>query len=62
MRYRVTMSIEVEAASDRQAHEHAMKLQELLKSPIVRMGVEGAGVRLSGGDGRVVVYQPQRIG
>ena len=59
MRYRVLMSIAIEARSDRQAHEQALKLEELLKGPLVKMGVEGAGVQLSG-DGRPVVHQPQR--
>lgn len=59
MRYRVLMSIEVEASGDRQAHEYATKLAELLKSPLVRMAVDGEGIRLSG-DGRPVVHQPQR--
>jgi hypothetical protein len=53
------MSIAIEARSDRQAHEQALKLEELLKGPLVKMGVEGAGVQLSG-DGRPVVHQPQR--
>jgi hypothetical protein len=54
------MSIEVEARDDRQAYEYATKMAELLKSPMVRMAVESDGIRLSGGDGRPVVHQPQR--
>jgi hypothetical protein len=53
------MSIEIEAPNDRQAYDHATKLTELLKSPFVRMAVEREGIRLSG-DGKPVVYQPQR--
>jgi hypothetical protein len=60
VRYRIAMSIEVEAYDDRQAHEYALKLVELLKSPLVRMTVEDDGIRLSGGDGRPIVHQPQR--
>jgi hypothetical protein len=59
VRYRISMSIAVEARDDRQAHEYALKLAELLKTPLVRMAVEGEGIRLSG-DGRPIVYQPQR--
>jgi hypothetical protein len=60
MRYRVTMSIEVEASDDRQAYEYATKLAGLLKSPLVKMAVEGEGIRLSGSNGHPIVHQPQR--
>ena len=53
------MSIEVEAREDREAYEYAKKLANLLKSPLVRMAVEGEGIRLANEDGRPVVYQPQ---
>jgi hypothetical protein len=53
------MSMAIEAGSDRQAHEQAKKLQELLKGPLVKMAVESEGIRLSG-DGRPIVHQPQR--
>jgi hypothetical protein len=59
MRYRIAMSIEVDAMGDRQAREYAVKLVELLKSPLVRMAVESEGIRLSG-DGRPIVHEPQR--
>lgn len=59
MKYRIMMSIEVEARDDRQAHEYATKFAELLKSPLVRMAVVGEGIQLSGG-GRPIVHQPQR--
>lgn len=58
VKYRVTMSIRVEARNDEQAHEYALKLKKLLDSPLVRMAVEGDGVRLSDG-GRPIVYEPQ---
>ena len=60
MKYRVLLSIEVEARSDHEALENAKKLKELLKSPFVRMSVEGQGIRLSG-DGSPVVHRPQRV-
>ncbi len=60
MRYRVLMSIEIESRDDRQAHDQATKLSELLKSPMVRMAVQGADIQLSGGDGNPIVHQPQR--
>jgi hypothetical protein len=50
MRYRVTMSVAIEAVDDRQAHECAVKLSKLLKSPLVKMAVEG--------DGNPIVHQP----
>lgn len=59
VRHRILMSIEVETTGDRQAHEYALKLLDLLKGPLVRMGVENEGIRLSG-DGRPIVYQPKR--
>jgi hypothetical protein len=54
------MSVAVDARGDLQAHEYAKKLDELLKSPMVRMAVEGAGIQLSDGDGAPVVHLPQR--
>lgn len=57
MRYRVLMSVAIDAASDRQAYEHALKLHGLLKSPMVKMAVESEGIRLSG-DGQPVVHEP----
>jgi antitoxin (DNA-binding transcriptional repressor) of toxin-antitoxin stability system len=59
MRYRIAMSIAVEARDDRQAYEYAVKLSELLKSPLVRMAVQGEEIQLSD-DGRPIVHQPQR--
>jgi hypothetical protein len=53
------MSMVVEARDDREAHEYAKKLSDLLKTPLVRMAVDGEGIRLSG-DGQPVVHQPQR--
>jgi hypothetical protein len=61
MRYRIMMSIEVDAVDDRQAHEYATKFSDLLKTPMVRMAVGGEGIRLSG-DGSPIVHQPQRVG
>ncbi len=60
MRYRVMMSVAIEATNDRQAYEHAAKLAELLKGPLVKMAVESEGIRLSGGDGKPIVHHPQR--
>lgn len=52
------MSIEVRATDERQAREHAKKIGELLKSPLVKMAVEGKGVELANG-GNLIVYQPR---
>jgi hypothetical protein len=57
MRYRVLVSVEIDVANDRQAHECAVKLGDLLKEPFVAMTIQGAGIPLSG-DGNLVVYQP----
>lgn len=59
MKYRITLSLAVDAGNDQQAHDYAKKLRELLRSPLVKMAVEGDGIKLSG-DGRVMVHQPQR--
>lgn len=58
VRYRILVSIEVQAADDRQAAAHARKLGELLKGPLVRMAVESEGVPLSNG-GDPIVYKPK---
>jgi transaldolase len=60
VRYRILMSVAVEARDYRQAHEHAKKLSELLKGPLVKLAVEAEGIRLSEGNGRPIVHQPQR--
>lgn len=60
MKYRITMSIAVEARDDRQAYECATKLKGLLSQPLVKMAVSGQGIELADGDGRPVVHQPQR--
>jgi len=59
MRYRIAMSIEVNAGSDMEAYQYAEKLAALLKSPMGRMAVESEGIRLAG-DGHPVVHLPQR--
>ena len=59
MRYRIAMTIEVNARNAREAHDYALKLQELLRSPMVKMAAEGAGIQLSGEDGRPTVHQPE---
>ena len=58
MKYRIMLSIEVETRAEAEAYRHAEKLLGLLKSPLVRMAVEGEGIKLSG-DGHPIVYAPQ---
>ena len=53
------MSIEVDARTDSEAYQYAEKLAVLLKSPMVRMAVDGEGIKLAG-DGHPVVHHPQR--
>lgn len=57
MRYLVYMSVDLVARDDREAHENALKLQEMLKSPMLKMAVQVEGVQLAS---EPVVYQPQR--
>lgn len=59
MRFRVMMSVEVEASGDAEAYEYAKKLSGLLKGPLVKMAVEAEGIRLANGS-QAVVYAPQR--
>lgn len=59
MRYRQLVHFIVEARDDRDAAEVAKKLDRLLKTPLVRMAIEGEGVKLAHGDGRPVVYAPK---
>ena len=59
MKYRIAMSVAIEATSDQQAYELAKKLKELLKSPLLRMHLASEGVQLSG-DGRPIVHRPER--
>lgn len=58
MKYRITMSVEVEARDDRHAYEVAVQLDKLLKAPMVKMAISSEGIRLSGD---AIVHQPQRI-
>jgi hypothetical protein len=58
VKYRVLMSVVIDARTDREAYECATKLKELLKSPMVKMAAEGAGVTISG-DGKPIVHEPQ---
>jgi hypothetical protein len=60
MRHKILMHMIVETRDDRDAAEIAKKLDKLLKTPIVRMAIDGEGIRLAYGDGRPVVYTPQR--
>lgn len=60
MRYRVLLSLEIESVDPNQAIESAIKLEGLMKNPMVKMAIEGEGIRLSG-DGKPIVYSPQRL-
>jgi hypothetical protein len=59
VRFRILVSIEVDAPSDDHAFENAVKLSKLLKNPLLRMQLEAEGIRLVGADGPVV-HAPQR--
>lgn len=60
MRHKIMMHVVVETKDDRDASEIAKKLDKLIKSPLVRMAIQGEGVQLAHGDGKPVVYAPQR--
>ena len=60
MRYKQLMHFVIEARDDREASDVAKKLSTLLKSPLVRMAIQGEGVQLAYGDGKPVVYAPTR--
>jgi hypothetical protein len=60
MKYKILMHFIIEARDDRDAADVAKKLDGLLKSPFVRIAIQGEGVRPADGDGKPVVYAPQR--
>jgi hypothetical protein len=60
MRHKILMHFVVETRDDRDASEIAMKLDKLLKTPLVRMAIHNEGIRLAYGDGKPVVYAPTR--
>ena len=60
MKHKISMHIIVETRNDQEAVEIAKKLDKLLKTPLVRMAIQGEGVKLADGDGKPVVYAPQR--
>jgi hypothetical protein len=60
MNYRQLMHFVIVARDDREAADVAKKLDKLLKTPLVRMAIQGEGVQLAYGDGRPVVYAPTR--
>lgn len=57
--YRVLMSVEITADHDGDAHQQALRVAALLKSPLLKMAASGEGVQLVE-DGRPVVHQPIR--
>jgi hypothetical protein len=59
MKYKIFIAVEVEAQGDHQAVDHASKLGELLKNPMVKMAIESEGIRTVGPP---VVHMPQRNG
>ncbi len=60
MRHRILVHFVVETRDDRDAAGIAKKLNELLKSSLVRMAIQSEGIQLAHGDGRPVVYTPTR--
>jgi hypothetical protein len=60
VKYKILMHVIIEARDDRDAAAVAKTLDKLLKTPLVRMAIDGEGIRLAHGDGRPVVYSPTR--
>ncbi len=58
MRYRVYVSIDVNARNYGEAFGYAKKLDELLKAPMTRMMVESEGIQLFPGEQPVIVHRP----
>lgn len=59
MKYKVFIAVTVEARDDHQAVDQASKLGDLLKNPMVRMAIEGEGIKTVGVP---TVHMPQREG
>jgi hypothetical protein len=59
MRYQIFLRVDVIARDDGEAYVHANKLGELLKNPMVKMAIEGEGIRIIG---QPQVHMPQRDG
>jgi len=62
VKYRMLMHFVIETRDEREANEAAVKLGKLLKTAVVRMAIGSEGIRLADGDGKPVVYAPQRDG
>jgi hypothetical protein len=60
VKYKMLAHFIIEARDDRDAKEVAVKLEKLLKTAMVRMAIGGEGIQLADGDGKPVVYHPQR--
>jgi hypothetical protein len=59
VKYRVFIAVDVDARDDHQAVDQASKLGELLKNPMVKMAIEGEGIKTVG---TPQVHMPQRVG
>lgn len=57
MAHRILVSVDVAARDNRQAVDWARKLDELLRNPMVRVAIEGAGIVVQ----RQQVHQPERL-
>jgi len=58
VRYRLLMHMDVEVKDENEALENAKMLSSLLKNPIVRMSLEGDGIRPVA---EAVVYRPTKV-
>ena len=61
MTYRILVHVDVEATSQTEAEACARKLEELMRDPMLRMAILSAGIRLTDGNGRPIVYHPQKV-
>ena len=60
-KFQMLMHFVIDAASEREANEVAVKLKKLLGTSLVRMAITSEGIKLADGDGKPVVYAPTRV-
>jgi hypothetical protein len=57
-KYRLLLHFDIEARDDAEAVEHAKKIGDTVKNPLVRMSLESDGIKPIG---QAVIYAPQRL-
>ena len=57
-KYRLLLHFDIEARDTAEAIDHAKKIGETLKNPLVKMSLESDGIRPVG---HAVMYAPQKL-